>query len=133
VRRRFGPDGKEGPMDEITCVYHMRVEPSQMADFKVLIAGIVSASSKEPDTLIYEYTVGEDSDEVHIIERYRGNGLLPHVQTTFAPFAREFLKMATIERLFVYGNVSPPVRAVLDGFGAQYMAPLDGFSRPWLA
>jgi quinol monooxygenase YgiN len=120
-------------MDEISCVYHMRVAPSQMADFKALIAGIVSATSKEPDTLIYEYTVSEGGDEVHIIERYRANGLLPHVQTTFAPFAKEFLKLAKIERLFVYGNVPPPVRAVLDGFGAQYMTPLDGFSRPWSA
>lgn len=66
---------------------------------------------------------------MHIIERYRTKGLLPHVEQTFAPFAERFLKLATIKKLFVYGDTTPEIRAKLDGFGAEYLTPFAGFSR----
>jgi hypothetical protein len=66
---------------------------------------------------------------VHIVERYRTQGLLPHVEETFTPFAKRFLELAKIDRLFVYGDTTPEIRAKLDGFGAVYLQPFAGFSR----
>ena len=40
-----------------------------------LIAEIVDLSSKEPGTLIYEYSLGEDGRSVHIVERYLTEGV----------------------------------------------------------
>ncbi len=96
---------------------------------KTLVERIVEATSREPDTTTYEYVVNADRTVVHIVERYRTQGLLPHVEQTFTPFAERFLELAKIEKLYVYGDTTPEIRAKLDGFGAQYLTPFAGFSR----
>ncbi|HYG22545.1 MAG TPA: hypothetical protein VEH04_07160 [Verrucomicrobiae bacterium] len=115
--------------NEIYSIYHLAIAPSDFAAFEKLIQPIVAATREEPDTMTYEYVVNADRSFVHIIERYRTNGLLPHVEQTFAPFAERFLKLATIKKLFVYGDTTPEIRAKLDGFGAEYLTPFAGFSR----
>jgi len=114
---------------EIYSIYHVAIEPSNFPAFQALVAQIVSATSKEPDTLTYEYVVNADHSVAHIIERYRTPGLLPHIEKTFAPFAEKFLSLAKIEKLFVYGETTPEIRAKLDGFGAIYLVPFDGLNR----
>jgi hypothetical protein len=89
----------------------------------------ISATSKEPDTLTYEYVVNADHSIARIIESYRTPGLLPRVEKTFAPFAERFFSLAKIEKLFVYGETTPEIRTNLDGFGAVYLTPFEGFSR----
>ena len=117
-------------MTYITNVFHMTVEPEALEEFKSLIAQIVALSNKEPGTLIYEYSLGEDGRSVHIVERYLTEGVLPHVEQTFGPFAERFLKLATINALYVYGEPPADLRAKLASFGAVFMAPLAGFARP---
>ena len=87
------------------------------------------ASAKEPNTLTYEFVVNAGHTEVHIIERYRTEGVLPHAKQTFAPYADRFLKLAKVHRLYVYGETTPEIRKTLDGFGAIYLTPFAGFSR----
>jgi quinol monooxygenase YgiN len=115
--------------DEIYSIYHLSIDPMNFAAFEELIQPIVEATSEEPDTTIYQYVVNADRTVVHIVERYRTQGLLPHVEQTFTPFAKRFLELATIEKLYVYGETTPEIRAKLDGFGAQYLTPFAGFSR----
>jgi len=120
-------------MTYITNVFHMAVEPEALEEFKTLITEIVALSNKEPGTLIYEYSLGEDGRTVHIVERYFTEAVLPHVEGTFGPFAERFLKLAKIERLYVYGEPPADLRAKLESFGALFMAPLVGFARPTAA
>lgn len=115
--------------DQIYTIYHLSISPLDFEAFESLIQPIIAATSKEPDATIYEYVVNADRTIVHIVERYRTQGLLPHVEETFTPFADRFLQLATIERVFVYGDTTPAIRAKLDGFGAEYFKPLAGFSR----
>ncbi|MDB5931231.1 MAG: hypothetical protein JWR60_2938 [Polaromonas sp.] len=115
--------------NEIYSIYHLSIVPSDFGAFKELVQPIVAATSQEPDTTIYEYVVNADHTAVHIVERYRTSGLLPHVEQTFTPFAERFLKLAKIEKLFVYGDTTPEIRAKLDGFGAIYLTSFAGFSR----
>jgi quinol monooxygenase YgiN len=115
--------------DQIYSIYHLSIRPSDFDAFEALIRSIVAATSEEADTTIYEYVVNADRTLVHIVERYRTAGLLPHVEQTFTPFAERFLQLATIDKLFVYGDTTPAIRAKLDGFGAEYFTPLAGFSR----
>lgn len=115
--------------DQVYSIYHLSVAPSDFEAFEILIQPIVAATSEEQDTTIYEYVVNADRTKVHIVERYRTRGLLPHVEQTFTPFAERFLQLAKIDRLFVYGETTPAIRAKLDGFGAEYLTPLAGFSR----
>jgi len=115
--------------NEIYSIYHLAIAPSDFSAFETLVQTIVAATLEEPDTLTYEYVVNADRTVVHIVERYRPKGLLPHVEQTFAPYAERFLKLATIKKLFVYGDTTPEIRAKLDGFGAEYFASFAGFSR----
>ncbi len=115
--------------NEIYTLYHCSIKPEDFDAFKTLVAEIVEVTRKEPDTLTYEFVVRADHAEVHIIESYRPRGLLPHTLETFGPFAERFLKLAKIERLYVYGETTPEIREVLDGFGAIYLTPFAGFSR----
>jgi quinol monooxygenase YgiN len=115
--------------NEIFSIYHLSVAPTNFDAFEELVQRIVTATSKENDTTIYEYVVNAGHSVVHIIERYRTAGLLPHVEQTFTPFAKRFLELAKIERLFVFGDTTPEIRAKLDGFGAAYLTSFAGFSR----
>jgi quinol monooxygenase YgiN len=115
--------------DQVYSIYHLSIAPSDFDAFEALIQPIVAATSEEADTTIYEYVVNADRTIVQIVERYRTQGLLPHVEQTFTPFAERFLQLARIDRLFVYGDTTPAIRAKLDGFGAEYLTPLAGFSR----
>jgi quinol monooxygenase YgiN len=115
--------------NEIFSIYHLSVAPTNFGAFEELVQRIVTATRKEDDTTIYEYVVNADHSVVHIIERYRTAGLLPHVEQTFTPFAKRFLELAKIEKLFVYGDTTPEIRAKVDGFGAAYLTSFAGFSR----
>jgi quinol monooxygenase YgiN len=115
--------------DELYTVYHMSIEPSKFPTFKALVEQIVKATSAEDDTLTYQYLVNADHTAVHIMERYRMRGVLPHVEQTFSPFAETFLSLVKIESLYVYGQPTAEIRAKLDEFGAVYLTPFDGFSR----
>lgn len=115
--------------DEIYSIYHLSIQPSDFPAFEALIAPIIAATRKELDTTIYEYVANKAHTVVHIVERYRTRGLLSHVLETFTPYADQFLKLAKIERLYVYGDTTEEIRAKLDGFGAEYLTPIAGFSR----
>jgi quinol monooxygenase YgiN len=114
---------------ELYTIYHLTIDPADYEAFKALATRIVEDTRREPDTLAYEWLVSDDRSQAHILERYRMAGLLPHVEQTFAPHAEEFLSLARIDKLFVYGDPTPDIRAKLDSFGAIYLAPFAGFTR----
>jgi hypothetical protein len=110
-------------------IYHLSIDPSNYGPFKEFIEPLIEATRAEVDTTIYEYFVNAERTVVHIVERYRTPGLLPHVEQTFMPFAARFLELVKIDRLYVYGDTTPAIRSKLDGFGAVYLPSLAGFSR----
>jgi quinol monooxygenase YgiN len=113
----------------ISCQFSLAIKPGDFPEFKALIARIVEATKQEPDTLVYEYSVNEDQSVAHILERYKVESVVSHVDTTFAPFGERFLELCTITSLIVYGTPDAEIRKRLDPFGAVYMTPFDGFSR----
>lgn len=116
-------------MQDVISIYHLSLKPADYDAFKTLVEQIVDATSKEADTTTYEYVVNAERTVIHIVEKYRTKGLLPHVEQTFAPFAERFLDLVKIDKLYVYGDTTPEIRAKLDGFGAEYLTPFAGFSR----
>jgi quinol monooxygenase YgiN len=113
----------------ISCLFILAIKPEQFPAFKVLITHIVAATMQEPGTLVYEYSVNDAHDTVHILERYDIDAVVSHVDTTFAPFGKRFMDMVTVTSLVVYGTPNAQIRKRLDPFGAVYMTPFDGFSR----
>ena len=116
--------------DEIYWVVTVTVKPGRFAEFKQVVAPLVDATKEEPGALAYEYSVGGDQGTVHIFERYRdSNAVVAHVEQTFARFAERFMALAAVTGFVVYGTPSAEARKILDGFGAVYMTPFDGFTR----
>ncbi|WP_313027684.1 putative quinol monooxygenase [Pseudomonas lopnurensis] len=115
--------------DEVINIFTLSLAPENFPEFKRLVAEIVAATSQEPGTLMYEYSVNDEHTVVHIIERYRADAVVSHIEQTFAPFGEKFLELVTITSLLVYGSPDEPTRKHLDAFGAVYMNSFDGFTR----
>jgi quinol monooxygenase YgiN len=110
------------------CVF--KVKPEHFDEFKQIVAPLVAATKQEPGALAYEYNVSDDRTTVHILEHYRdSDAVVSHVTQTFSTFAERFSALATVASFVVYGVPEPAARKILDGFGATYMTPFDGFTR----
>lgn len=116
--------------EEIYWVFTITVKPERFAEFKQVVAPLVAATKEEPGALAYEYNVGDDQSTVHVFERYRdSDAVVAHVEGTFARFAERFMALATATGFVVYGTPHAEARKILDGLGAVYMTPFDGFTR----
>lgn len=115
--------------DSVYTLYQLSIAPSDFEAFKQLVQPLVAATRDEPGAITYEYLVNADCTTIHIIEQYRTQGVLPHLEQTFPAFAEQFLKLVKVEKLTVYGHVTPEIRAKQDGFNAEYFTPFAGFSR----
>ena len=114
--------------DEIYWITTVTVKPGHFSEFKEVVAPLVAATKQEAGALAYEYSVANDQSTVHIFERYcDSHSVVAHVEGTFAKFAELFNSVATVKGFVVYGTPDAEARKVLDGFGAAYMTPFDGF------
>jgi|ERR1700722_8099606 quinol monooxygenase YgiN len=110
------------------CIFD--VKPEQFAAFEEVVAPLVAATRQEPGALAYEYSVSADHATVQIIERYHdSDAVVSHVQQTFAKFEERFSALATLKSFVLCGAPSAEARKIVDGFGAVYMTPFDGFTR----
>lgn len=115
--------------DEVIGVFTLSLNPENFPKFQTLVSQIVAATNAEPGTLMYQYSVSADHSVVHIIERYRADAVVTHIDNTFAPFAEPFLALVKVTGLTVYGSPDAETRKRLDSFGAVYMQSFDGFTR----
>jgi quinol monooxygenase YgiN len=117
-------------VDDLFWVFTLDVNPGCFPEFRTLVADIVAASSKEPGTLAYQYSVNADETTVHIFERYRdSDAFVAHVEQTFGGYAERFLALVTVASLVVYGAPNAAARKALDSFNASYMTLFGGFAR----
>jgi quinol monooxygenase YgiN len=116
--------------DQVYWVITFTVD--QMDKFKPIVNKIVAATQKEPGTLAYEYTVGDDQKTVDIYERYtNAHAAVVHVTENFGPnFSKEFMAVAKPTRFVVYTDApTDELKKTLGDFHPIYMKPFDGFTR----
>lgn len=114
----------------ITCIYQLALSSDNFYEFKLLVQDIVSAASKEPDTIEYVYSFDEAGQSGLIIEKYRASeDIVSHVDETFAPFGEKFLKLVDIIGLTVVGDVSEEAKSRLNAFNPVYLTEFDGFRK----
>lgn len=117
-------------VDDLYWIFTLNVKPGHLQAFRSLVTEIVSASSEEPGTLAYQYSISADEKTVHIFERYRDSfAFVSHVEQTFGRYAERFLSMVTVTSLVVYGNPDAQAREALDSFNATYMNLFAGFAK----
>ena len=83
----------------ITCVFNLAVRDGQFPAFKELVSRVVDATRKEPGTLSYVYSVSEDQQTAHIVERYRQEDVVSHVDHTLTFCRNISLSLVTITGL----------------------------------
>jgi quinol monooxygenase YgiN len=109
----------------------LTVQPGCSDDFRTLMNEMVVATeTNEPGTLSYEWSLSDDGSACHIFERYAdSDAAMAHLGTFGEKFADRFLKVLKPVRLTVYGSPSEQLKEILDGFKADYMRSVGGFSR----
>ena len=107
------------------------VKEGKLDDLKGLISEMVTATKEnEPGALHYEFSLNEDGTRCNVQERYADSeATLTHLKNFGDNFAGRFMDALEIKRFTVYGNPDEQTRNALDGLGASYMVPADGFVR----
>jgi quinol monooxygenase YgiN len=116
--------------DQVYWVITFTVD--QMDKFKQIVKKLVAATEKEPGTLAFEYSVGNDQKTVDLYERYtNAHAAVVHVTENFGPnFSKEYLALAKPERFVVYTAApTDELKKTLADFHPIYMTPFDGFTR----
>jgi quinol monooxygenase YgiN len=132
VAMRIIATGKGGSAmkADIYWLCTFRVKPEDFPAFKAVVAPLVAETRKEDGSMAYEYHVTDDHSMIHILEHYRDSAaVVHHVTQTFSRFAEAFTALASVESFVVYGTPEPEARQILDGFGAVYVPPFDGFTK----
>ena len=117
--------------DMIAFNLRVNVKDGRLDEFRSLMLDLVaSIRENEPETLGYEWFLGEDGSTCHINERYANSAVLvAHLASFGSKFAERFLAAADVTGLTVYGEPNADARKLLDGFGAVYLGTFGGFTR----
>ncbi len=116
--------------DVVSWVLEVSIKSGQLDNFKALAEELVQSTRNEPNTLAYEWFLGEDNSNCHIYERYAdSDATMTHLGTFGEKFADRFISLVDITRFAVYGSPNDEVKGVLSGFGATFMGQLNGFAR----
>ena len=116
--------------DIVSWNVHMSVREGRLSDARELMPEMVESTRGEVGTLVYEWFLAVGGTVCHLNERYAdSDAAMVHLGNFGTKFAERFLECFEPTGLYVYGEPSDEVRAVLDGFGAVYLRTFSGFSR----
>jgi quinol monooxygenase YgiN len=114
----------------VSWIIELAVKDGALDAYKELMEEMVSGTSTEPQTLAYEWYISADGRTVHIFEKYAtSEAMVTHVSGFLEKWAARFMASVDVTRFAVYGDPSPEARALLEGFGPEYLEPWGGFSR----
>ena len=115
---------------QISWHVELKVKPGLMDAFCTLTREMIESTKSERGALIYERFVGDDDQSVHVFERYADSAAaIAHLVMFAQLYAKRFAGVVERGRFTVLGTPTPELRHILDPLGAEYFAPLAGFSR----
>ena len=117
----------------ISWVNELAVKDGKLETFRELMEEMVSGTSTEPGTLVYEWYISHDGGTVHVVETYADSAVVVahHVSEGFAlkNWAGRVKDCVDASRVTAYGDPNAAAREILDRLGATYHSPWGGFSR----
>jgi quinol monooxygenase YgiN len=115
---------------QVSWMLEATVKPGQLDTFKALMEEMVEGTSKEPQTLNYEWYLSDEGGTLHLYEKYAdSDAMIAHVNGFLEKWAARFMACIEVTRFTVYGDPSASARELLAGFGPTYLGPLGGFAR----
>ena len=80
--------------DVVSWLVEVSIKSGQVDNFKALVEELVQSTRNEPNTLAYEWFLGEDNSSCHIYERYADSAAtMTHLGTFGEKFAERFISM----------------------------------------
>jgi quinol monooxygenase YgiN len=116
--------------DQISWHVELQVKPGQLGTLRTLTSEMVESTKSEVGALIYERFISDDSQVVHVFERYIDSAAaVAHLVAFRKMYGERFAKMVDRRRFTVFGTPTPELKEILDPLGAKYVAAFAGFSR----
>ena len=110
---------------EISWHVVLAIRPGRRDDFRALNAEMVEAAQGERGVLYYERFASDDSQTIHLYERYTNStAATAHLRTFAKTFGERFGTMVDRTQFTVFGNPSDELRALLIGYGAAIFSAL---------
>jgi len=111
--------------------FGVAIKDGKLGALKDLIKEMADASqAKEPETLIYEWTVSDDKKAAEVHERYAdSDAALRHLASFNANFADRLMALVEPTGMTVYGSPSAALKKELAGAKPVYRAVIGGFAR----
>ena len=117
----------------VSRVNELSVKDGALETFKELMEEMVSGTSAEPGTLVYEWYISRDGGTVHVFEIYADSEAVVahHVSDGFMlqNWAGRLMNCVDSTRCVVYGDPNAAARVILDRLGATYHSAWGGFAR----
>lgn len=98
------------------------VKEGMLDEFRSLTGKMIqNTAAKEPDALVYEWYIGEDGRESHLLETFKDSDA----------FLDPLWELSTLTGFKTFGNPSSELREALAGFPVpiQYYPHSDGMTR----
>lgn len=115
--------------DRITLILEMTVNEGQLDALKEVVAEMVAKAEAEEGTVGYEWYISEDESTITVHEHYRDSEAAKVHGGNVMPLIPKMISLAKPVRTVAYGNPSDEVRQMFGALGANWNAPLAGFSR----
>ena len=116
--------------DQISWHVELQVKPGQLEALRALTSEMVESTKSEVGALIYERFISDDSQIVHVFERYiDSTAALTHLLAFGKIYGERFSRMVDRKRFTVFGTPTRELREILDPLRATYVTAFAGFSR----
>ena len=112
-------------------IFELEIKSGEYDNFEKLMNEMVMATqADEPGALNYEWSVSEDKQTCHILERFESSdAALIHMGNFGSKFAARFMEVLAPKSMTVYGDPSEAVLKAVSRMGAVVMPSVGGFSR----
>lgn len=112
-------------------IYELDIKPGAYDALVALKEDMVAATeANESGALNYEWSVSEDKQVCHVLERFESSeAALIHMKNFGKNFATRLFEVVTPKTMRLYGHPSEEVLKALSRVGAIQMPSIGGFSR----
>ena len=123
--------GDRNAASQIFWTFGVAIKDGQQDALKALIQEMADASqANEPETLVFEWTIGDDGKTAEVHERYTdSDAALRHLASFSDNFADRLMALVEPTGMTVYGSPSAALKESLAGADPEYRAVIGGYVR----
>jgi autoinducer 2-degrading protein len=116
--------------EAIYWILEANIKPGKLDALKSLAQAFSESTQKyEQGALIYEWSINESSDTLHIFERFENNeAALIHLANV-GPKLPELMETVDLQSIKCHGPVSEAFKDACEGMPIRYFEVFSGFAR----